>query len=82
MFRDVQRFVRGCLQCRRRKDSQPVRAGHMVTFNATAPMQDLGVDLVGPLALTDSGNRFVVSMVCRFSRWCRQVLSLGNLPFC
>ena len=73
MFRDVQRFVRGCLQCRRRKDSQPVRAGHMVTFNATTPMQDLGVDLVGPLALTDSGNRFVVSMVCRFSRWCEFV---------
>ena len=76
MFRDVQRFVRGCLQCRRRKDSQPVRAGHMVTFNATAPMQDLGVDLVGPLALTDSGNRFVVSMVlsvCRFSMWCEFV---------
>ena len=26
----------------------------MVPFNATAPMQDLGVDLVGPLALTDA----------------------------
>ena len=43
----------------------------MVSFNATvstAPMRDLGADLVGPQALTDS-NRFVVSMVCRFSRW-------------
>ena len=52
-----------------RKQHQPKKAGHLQQFSATYPFQVVGVDIFGPLPPTLLGNRYVVVIVDRFSRW-------------
>ena len=66
---DIKDFVRTCASCQSRKPPQPKRSGEMQLFSATRPFEVVGVDLLGPLTRTTSGNKHIVVIVDRFSRW-------------
>ena len=69
MRQDIANYVRTCPACQLRKRSKPVKAGQLQLFSATAPFQMVGIDIAGPFPTTSSGNRYVVVMVDRFTRW-------------
>ena len=46
------------------------RFGHMKFFSATKPFEQISVDLVGPLPTTITLNRYIVTMLDAFSRYC------------
>lgn len=62
-------FVRSCLPCQSRKTPQPRQSGELQLFSATRPFEVVGIDIFGPLPRSAKGNRYVVVMVDRFSRW-------------
>ena len=66
---DIKDFVRTCAPCQSRKTPQPKRSGEMQLFSATRPFEVVGVDLLGPLTRTTSGNKHIVVILDRFSRW-------------
>ena len=66
---DVKAFIQYCHACQVRKQHQPKKAGNLLQFSATYPFQVVGVDILGPLPSTLLGNRYVVVIVDRFSRW-------------
>eukprot|EP00118_Oscarella_pearsei_P017903 m.180288 g.180288 ORF g.180288 m.180288 type:complete len:1472 (+) comp39243_c0_seq11:859-5274(+) len=66
---DVKSFVRSCLECQARKTPQPTKAGELQLFSASKPFEVVGIDICGPLPRTVSGNRYIVVIVDRFSRW-------------
>ena len=47
--------------------------GKMKTFTATAPFQQIPTDIVGPLPTTISGNRYIVTIIDKFSRYCMMI---------
>ena len=64
---DVGRYVAGCIECARHgpaTKSQPLHPIH-VTF----PFQLMGMDFIGPLEPTKSGARYILNVVCYFSRF-------------
>ena len=63
MEKDVQRFVRSCIVCHKFKGKQ-----HPLTTLGRVPLPDrkfslVAVDLMGPLPLTEAGNRYILLCV-------------------
>ncbi len=42
----------------------------MKLFSATKPFQQISVDIVGPLPVSHSQNRYIVSIIDKFTRYC------------
>lgn len=64
---DVECYIAGCLECARHGPatrSQPLHPIH-VTF----PFQLMGMDFVGPLDTCKSGAKYILNIVCYFSRF-------------
>ena len=66
---DVKAFVRSCLACQQRKPPLPRHSSQLQLFSASRPFEVVSIDLFGPLPRSEKGNRYVVVMVDRFSRW-------------
>ncbi len=62
-------WCKDCSVCARRKG--PVRRQHgpMQRFSAGAPMERVGVDILGPLPVTERGNRYLLVAVDYFTKW-------------
>ena len=66
---DVKDFVRSSMECQCKKTPKPSRSGKLLLLSATRPFEVVGVDILGPLPRTVTGNRYIAVMVDRFSRW-------------
>ena len=62
-------FVRFCMECQCKKTPKPSQSGKLLLLSATRPFEVVGVDILGPLPRTFTGNRYIAVMVDRFSRW-------------
>lgn len=69
MASDVKRYVVSCSVCQIIKPSQSKPAGLMVPFQLQRPWEYTGVDYVGPLPRTVSGNAYIIVFVDYFSKW-------------
>jgi hypothetical protein len=70
MFQDVELYCRSCLVCQRRKIPRRQReAALMATPVADYPFERLGVDVVGPLPESLSGNKYIAVFTDSFTRW-------------
>ena len=73
---DIKSFIRSFHQCQMRKSLQKKGTGHLQQFSSPEPFHTVGIDIFGPLPRTTIGNRYVVVIVDRFSRW----LELAAVP--
>ena len=75
MSKDIWYFCRSCDACQRYKGSKKYghHHGKMKLFSATRPFQQISVDIVGPLPMTDSGYRYIVTAMDKFSRYCMMI---------
>uniref|UniRef100_A0A669CEB2 Gypsy retrotransposon integrase-like protein 1 n=1 Tax=Oreochromis niloticus TaxID=8128 RepID=A0A669CEB2_ORENI len=69
MASDVKRYVSSCPVCQLTKPSQRKPAGFMVPISPQRPWEYAGVDFVGPLPRTASGNSYILVFVDYFSKW-------------
>ncbi len=69
MDKDVARWCKSCLSCKRRKTPRPIRVGEHMPITRELPFQLLGMDLVVDLPETINGNRHLLTMVDVFTRW-------------
>ena len=67
--RDVEDFCRRCDSCTAKKGPPEQSHAQLQQFPVGAPMERVGVDIVSPLAVTDSGNRYVLSVMDYFTKW-------------
>ena len=75
MRHHVKVFCKCCFTCQRTKPGVARRytRGQMKLFKATAPFEQISVDIVGPLPTSQSCNRYIVSMIDKFTRYCMLV---------
>lgn len=69
MVTDVKRYVISCPVCQLMKPSQRKPAGLMVPIKPMRPWEYTGVDFVGPLPRTQSGNEHLIVFIDYFSKW-------------
>ena len=67
--RDVEDFCRCCDLCTARKGPEGQSRAQLQQFPVGEPMQRLGVDVLGPLPLTNRGNRYILATVDYFTKW-------------
>lgn len=67
--KDIERWCRQCEKCASRKG--PVRAhkAHMKTYIVGVPMERVAMDILGPLPVTDRGNKYILCIADYFTKW-------------
>ena len=69
MDKDVKHWVGSCLYCQRRKQSRPMRQGLTKSLCVNRPWHTLAYDIVGPLPETDTGHKWILTVIDHFSRF-------------
>ena len=70
MYQDVESYCKSCLVCQRRKvPRRQMEAALMSTPIPNYPFERIGVDAVGPLPETLSGNKYIIVFTDSFTRW-------------
>ena len=62
-------WCRSCAVCLRTKPSNVHRKAPMRTYQSGESMERVGVDIMGPLTTSNSGNRFVIVVGDYWSKW-------------
>jgi hypothetical protein len=62
MKRDVENYVRRCKSCQLNKNLSPRRKAPMeITTTARQPFERCALDIVGPIDVTNTGNRYIMT---------------------
>ena len=69
MSADVRSYLRGCDVCARRKSPAKKRVAPLQQYPVGVPMERVAIDLLGPLPMTDNGNRWVLVIGDYCTRW-------------
>ena len=70
---DVATTVRECTVCAKNRMKERTRTNYLKLFPASGPLEDVSMDLLGPLPKTQHGNRFLLVITDRFSKLTRTV---------
>ncbi|KAI4877894.1 hypothetical protein NFI96_002308 [Prochilodus magdalenae] len=66
---DVELFVHCCDACTAKKGPGKRSQAPLQLLQSGAPMERVGVDVLGPFPVTDAGNRYVLVAVDYFTKW-------------
>lgn len=69
MYRDIDNWVRSCISCAKRKTHRHKVIAPLVTMRVPGTFQRVSVDILGPLPITTSGNRYVLCFTDHCTRW-------------
>ena len=67
--KDVQEWCRNCDLCAQKRGPQKKIKAPMGKYNVGSPMERIAIDVLGPLPLTESGNKYVVVIADYFTKW-------------
>ncbi len=66
---DVKQYCQGCEECQRAKSSNQLPVGTLLSAPILGPWERVGVDFVGPLPRSKSGNTYTFVVVDYFSKY-------------
>lgn len=69
MYSDIRRFVKECPVCAKKKPPVRAPAGLLTPIRASDPWDTVGVDILGPLPITQSKNRYIVVFTDYLTKW-------------
>ena len=69
MRTDCNLYVKSCSQCNRQKKASVRARAELGSFHAGAPMERLHLDILGPFPESRKGNKYVLMVVCQFTKW-------------
>ncbi len=63
MKKDIKKFIKTCQECQILKPNlHPHKHAMIITDTASEPLEKVSIDIVGPLTLTEKGNRFIFTL--------------------
>jgi len=71
--KDIASFCRNCKACNVGKANPNIREGYMQLFEPERPLQMVHIDIVGPLPITTTGNRYILTMMDRYTRMIKMI---------
>ena len=63
----IEQYVKSCDKCQKR--GKPLRNEQIIPIKVQAPFQKIGIDIKGPLPLTDSGKRYLIVAQDYLTKW-------------
>lgn len=73
MALDCYTYVAACEECAKQRTTLQTHANKLQLFTPSAPLEDIAMDLLGPLVRTSRGNRYILVVVDRFSKLVRTI---------
>jgi hypothetical protein len=67
MKRDIEIYVKSCNSCQRR--GKPIGKHELNVIKVKEPFYQIGIDVVGPLPITERNNRYIVTAMDYFTKW-------------
>jgi hypothetical protein len=65
----VKQIVQSCMACSKRKGPSSRTTLPLKRYQASEPLQRIAIDILGPLPLTSSGNKYLLVITDYFSKW-------------
>ena len=63
MKKDIKNYIKRCASCQENKvNFKPLKAPLEITSTSSRAFEKLAIDVVGPLPLTENGNKFIFTM--------------------
>ena len=69
----VSEFIRKCKACEKRKTGHKVTAPLGDALEAHDFLDIVSIDIVGPLSVTDKGNKYLLTFIHHFTRFCEAI---------
>ena len=63
MFVDVSHYCKSCRDCAMKKAPRSGHKAPLIPIPVEGPFHRVGVDCLGPLPMTTSGNRYIVCLL-------------------
>ena len=73
MDRDIARYIQHCTGCSIIKYKTRKKEGHLTPIITRQPFEMISADIVGPLPITSSGNRYILTIMDHFTRYTRAI---------
>ena len=67
MFKDIRNYIKGCDSCQRR--GKPSKKTLLHPIPVGKPFEKIGIDFVGPLPLTNNGNKYIIVATDYLTKW-------------
>jgi Integrase zinc binding domain/Integrase core domain len=67
MYEEIKSYVESCHTCQ--MQSRGKKNNELNPIQPTAPWERVGIDFVGPLSITERGNRYIITAIDYFTRW-------------
>lgn len=69
IYSDILNWCKTCVTCQMRRDPKPMVREKLIPVHSEAVFAKVGLDLCGPLRTTDRGNKYILNIVCWFTRY-------------
>lgn len=66
---DVKSWCSSCKECQKIKNSTNKPKAQLASFKAGAPMERIAVDILGPLPVTKTRNKYILVVADYFTKW-------------
>jgi len=67
--KDVTLYVKRCTQCQTNKHTKYLRPSMIITPTPQKPFDTVIIDTVGPLPTSESGNQYIITLMCDLTKY-------------
>ena len=67
MKKDIEEYIKTCNQCQQR--GKPRGKNELHSIKVKEPFYQIGIDFVGPLPKTPTGNKYIIVAIDYFTKW-------------
>jgi len=69
MSQDCKLYISSCPICNKNKKSTKKARANLEQYHAGFPMERVHMDILGPLPVTPSGNKYILMVIDQFTKW-------------
>lgn len=69
MVADIRKYIKTCPKCQKNKSLGVTRAPMVIVKSPTHSFERIAIDIVGPLPVTDRGNKYILTVQDCLTKW-------------